>query len=774
MKPIYTVNGGDYPGKKRITEQEVIYNIFSSTTKINTKDDVVTFKNVDGETCGLNYTYLLSILKKNIEMNMKETVELFQKSGLDNLECYSKFLTMIVITSKIFTSLKTNTESYKKFEEEIDNIFEQLKESIGEDSYYRGFASALYKDINTSKLLNKNARYGEDDIIAITKHFLTPDDIYNRQQEFIFPLMCTDKQIFKKAKSAGLFSKIEGIEFSEEFNFDDIKEYNYFIQYLSKRSIYILFFKEGKISRETLEANMNIKDLFAIGLTLEEVLEALERKVLRGDLTKRFIYYWQKGIVSMEIIDHLRSLGYISYDSIINLYRKDKSHKLANELNTEMDNSSNMLSEEEMEKSIVSDDFIMEYFNPRNILYIIATQKLSEKEDNNKITVFLKNDIGQAYREASRELGPELLKSIRDLSKKDVGFSEGMKYIGIYQLYILGLINIRDLEIGDLEKEQFIELCNFSDVKDEELIYLYNLNIISPEYIFENYEIDRILELINKGLNPEVLLEYVGTNDILSYIYKLQLTDLSVLRPCINIEAIKELYKSEQLSYEDLDLIMKFKLITLEEFDKIQNEYDVEKELFKLMEIGVISGNEQEGLSESRRFKPHETDDNSKKVKRAQLTTSDKSKNEFYNSLDKEYISLSIVNGPYKGYEVIVFKNLKVALLEYSELTDKQGGSVVLPIKVVLEQVKPTSEEDIIRNAKTRTELKKNKFARPAVHTKNWAVNVIKKMAETNPMIDAKALISENRKIINKINDQLTRKNDETKNVAKVSNQNIS
>ncbi len=784
----------------QIDYKKTLYNIFSDKNKIR-DGKIIIYNKPPERSYAVNLDMILEHYMNFYERLKNNIIEDYNRPNA-TLESNKNLLVQIeffeYFSVKMLTKFKCNSKKYKELEIKVNDAFECLKKNMSKKDYYSSLALVMYPERKgtegQSGLVDENSILTEDDVIFAAKRLAKKEDIKENFEYFIIPLMLTNKLICSKCKEEKLFEGIKQISFDKNgIFFDiikklDIKHIKIFVEYLSPQTIIDLYIDKMKELEDGADSNKKQKeedikefekflkkystaeDLVFSNRKFSEIYTVLEKNIYTDDLTEIFWKIYEKDIFKSEdvlpnfqvnLMERLCVLGYVSEDEIINMYNEQKKHKLASELN---------------KTAKISEEKLLEFFSPRTIMCILSgitidkncnkiRKKQQEKIKRNRVT-FIKSDLNRIYKEHGMNLQNEVLSLIDRLYKEKDEYTDQIRYEDIKNLYCSGIIKISDLANMDdmLTKQESIKLYNELGALYSTLIELYNYGFISSDFVMsecfnDNKSSGNIMELLKGGINPEFLLEFYKTQDILDLIQsdslkfdinneEQQIVSLSKLRPVFDYEIIKKKYKDGTVNYDLLIKLENIGLLTSEERLEIEESYDYEKKIEDLKRLGiVVSSSRPEPSIINKNNKNSVKDKSQKPVSAFNILDriSDSSKRDLYQGIDSEYFELDVVGKAYNGYKVVCFPNLRIGMFEYNENTSQIGGSVVLPLKVILEQVDDSKIiSDEISKANSRYDIKNIKFAKALNHSPNWPRNMIKKMAELNPEIDAKKLMEEN------------------------------
>ncbi len=217
-----------------------------------------------------------------------------------------------------------------------------------------------------------------------------------------------------------------------------------------------------------------------------------------------------------------------------------------------------------------------------------------------------------------------------------------------------------------------------------------------------------------------------------------------------------DMYTSDELTYAELYNLAEAGVISKEEADQINERYSVKKDLDKLVKKGVVGI--QVDLTEAVKDIPstNKIVDRSTSAKstsvRQNMGFDRKYIKEFYESIGAtKAIKVDPTQCPiFNGYVLFIAEDKEIGFFE-----GEGGRTYILPLKIILEQIKnPGSEDDIIRRAKSKSEFNKEKrYIRSTNHTKNWVKNTAEKAAQISTKMQrtdpkAKLFIAENTDLV--------------------------
>lgn len=495
-----------------------------------------------------------------------------------------------------------------------------------------------------------------------------------------------------------------------------------------------------------------------------------------------FWNYYMNGILNEEQIRKCTEEAYVSLDEICQKYLEFIK-------NGELDNQGK---EPIKYDSIFDYDFIFNeperiynFFTPEIILYAIGDEedvktqpiyqifelKLKDMYKKHNVDfheVFIDNFINNL------DLFKDVIKKEMEETKQDISnFDEICQkrlVTHLVALYQNGFIEAKHLKDERLPKEikEKIEKVKIQD--DQQIIELYNNGVLSQENLLNRFDTDVLFDMVlSQGLNPSVLKDYYSidesTFEIINNVLKRkqiidgiksgeelgdvqdketiskhgELGDLSRFRYLINIKQVRKMYQSSRnvggndnisgLDYDDLNYLVSCGLLTEDEADKIDQEYDYKIKIDQLIDQGLIVG-DKNGIKVDRNS---DDDGNSRYVSQYGFGKIDeRDKQALYLALDDEFIELELKSEVLKKYNLVIMPKDKIAIMEPSE--EGTGASYVMSIKLALDQISESENAegkekiDPLKEYQNRTGIRSIPGMETVNHRETWGYNLQKKM----------------------------------------------
>lgn len=540
-----------------------------------------------------------------------------------------------------------------------------------------------------------------------------------------------------------LISSKEVIDDLLEQNFineDDIKECinslpkEDIIEEFEKHPKYVLFWLEymnpelmleilssSRIDKKILGKHISVKSLISANVDKELIIEFINKKVLDTNCELDLWNLYESDYFSDIDMDIITRKGYINPNHIIDMYKQGQNRNIAVALE---------------EIPGISINSLAKFLSPQRILKLENSNRTDMYNTQSK--QFVRSELREIYSMFRRDLELELL---HEEKQKNEEQEDKSKQKPLIDLYKSELVSLSKFEEGDISSEEIIKYYEETE-NPNILIEANNAGILSNLDLLDLIEdFDKICDLIEQGLNPTILNEFCEIKDILDLYKEQKVSAKNLGKLNIDIGKVKDLYVSESIEYEDLDILYKIGLITLEERQQIEEEYDIEAKLEELRKIGIL------GKDRSELGDPNATNNGSNGNGNAgqglDLSHEEKilsdGKVELFKKLgasDPVYVKCDL----FRDYIMYPIVDKRLAIFE-----GKDGATYIFPLKVVLEQVgkdlRYIKENDIIGQAENRRQLYSNRdIVKRVMHTCNWGVQLIQKMQELNPSLDAKQL----------------------------------
>lgn len=654
------------------------------------------------------------------------------------------------ITVLIEKSLRLFSERNKEFinfSNKLKDIYLDLKNSLSEEDYQDIIISVL-NDILSSNIQensdNSNTenesnnekdeedifwekqpflKITGDDIEFFVRNFMTPEEFEKNKELYITALVENEAGLKKLEKSGYITPKDVTNNIDSEQLLKLIEDgHNYLIKYLTPK-YRLKAYKRGLIDIKAL-SKISVNDLIVEGLGIldkEEMIEILiknRKSYNKGTTTDLLWELYEREYFNLDEIKKIASYGYIDINKIIKNYTEERSRKIKFEL----------------EKAKVSDEKMVEYLSPNQIiLYKNNPDAISEESMS-----FIKNDLKDIYGNLQRDYEAELIEE----EKKSTEDKELAK-LKCLNLYKDGFISLDSFGPGELSEEDIISFYN-KQKDDTIIIDAFNHSILSNITTFEILDDgkDKIFSHIeNDGLNPQILTEFCSTAELVKAFKEgsISINTLVALKESIKIEDIERLYKSKEISLALLNYFTKNGLIDEEKAEEIKDSYEILVDFEKLRERGVVEGLDNLDFIRAEEHKATKTKlDRGGHSEKSFDKIGKENRDALFEALGADAQRLPVTGELLAGYEMISFLDKGIAILE------PKGGrntTFILPLRVILEQVQENKNKNIIATAKYKKEIADDENVEIAIHTKNWGRNVIKKMCvldrkfkATNPL----------------------------------------
>lgn len=656
-------------------------------------------------------------------------------------ELFIDFAGMTVLSERTERFLNNDSKEYNDVVEKIHHIYDLIKEELPSD-FSKLMAVTMSDSDNYNKVLKTTFninKLNDDDIMFIIENYIGKEDFKKYLSNYLETLY-TNKSIMEKLEKNEYINPAEVRSYiGGESLVNALKEKNsqHILRYLQTCDFFEAFSK-GYISSRVLENNTTIEDLLCYSLNKKSIMDVLEKKIYKTDATELIWELYEKDFFTDEDITKIYNLECLNTNNIINKYCEEHKRKIALELNG----------------ASISDEKIADFFTIERVL------ELAKSANSQEYTDFINNELNLIY----QNKGIDLQRALIDKEKEHIENSKNNKDAKTENLLDLckkGIVDLSKFTSEDISEEEIIKFYNEQN-DDNIIVEAYNNGMISQETVLEQFEDEEILlEKINSGLNPNVLMGYYQTSDLLKFFKsgKISVENLSKFKGYLDVYKISSLYLSGNLDYEDLfGSFVKFGVIDYQTASKINDQYDIELALEKLRKSGGIVGQDidlarsaQDKNVKSKDYKDKKQPNGAyeKDDPYGMFNINNELSNQLFESLgagEKVKVCCKL----FDGYIMVPFVDKKLALLE------GDGRTYIMPLKIVLEQVEHQgSENDLIGNATYRSDLYNNtEYVRTANHTNNWGRNVIKRMGELNPTIDVKKLLDENSKTLAKLEQQ--------------------
>lgn len=724
------------------------------------------------------YEYLISKMEmENIDLTNDDYYDVIVKHI--NEEKIGRFMynyiSFVATCQKADTKLKSNNPEYLKLKKNITKKIQELHSKMSKRNIHGILGYAVYNlsHKESSKrcmesMFNEDTTFSIDDTYNLIKEIIPRKEFLEDKELRTDVIIAWPTELIKKLEKIGYIQEDKHETFSPRLIDEYGKDLNYEGKYLSTQSC-VTAYLYGLMDLEHLKKNFSFAGVFNIAYLesnknldfnsegakyvpflrnddgkytykqhADIIMQILKDVKPKEKYSQGFWNYYMNGILSREQIDQCAEEQWMYIPDICDEYIKNRRMKANNETvepkKTEF--------YEDVDYLFDDDEKVFEFFTPDVVVGTLMAYK-----DNKAVNKFIKQYLVEMYNQKglnfSEEIYSALLKRMNEL-----GYSTDECIKNIIDMYTDNYIGIDQIKNNELSQEELEELKKQGIENRLLVVDLYNNNLVSQDEVFEKYEEDEVFKMINNGMNPNILVGFYSTKEIVNFILTNKInssSDLSSLRQGINIEDIKRMYQAERsqdygktqvingLSYDDLNMLVTCGIITKEEADEIDQAYDYNSKIEKLIEQGLIVGdkngikvarNEGDGYSVSGNgYGP------------GKIGELDKLK--LLSALDEDAIELELNSDVLKNYSLIIMPNDKIAIMEPTE--DGQGASYVMSIKLALEQISNSEnldKEEIVDPLKeysNRTGIRSIPGMETVNHRENWGYNLKKKMEEIHP-----------------------------------------
>lgn len=704
---------------------------------------------------------------KNLREELIETVEKTEHKMFDRSmkqtqkdKFMSVCISLLITSLKAETKLKSNNPSYMEIKDIVDSNYELVKSLQSTEDRIDNMLFLNTVAMESQNILfitvGPEVTFSADEAYELFKKMITKEEFKSTPGLYPHFIVQYRTELLKKLEKGGYLEPNNSIYIPIEL-FDNVKKnLNYEERYLITLSNVDAYLK-GLMDLNHLKKNFNIDTFFdprflydnkcneeneeqyrEYGKTLMKILEEVDtdQKCSTG-----FWNFYVNGLFSKEQLAEAAKKNWFSPIFIIEEYI-NASKKAINRKSSKTD--------EQEENVLLIDDEqkILEFFDTNILSGCITSYRSFDS-----VKDFINNHVAVKYEQEGKNFQEELLKGM-DEFLENYGATTEDYADEILNLYTEGYIDFDLIKSHQFSGDKLEKIKERGITNPAVVNTLYNFGMINQDDIFENYEEDDVFALINGGMNADVLLGYyspnTSTQEIISLIKSGKIgstIDLSSLKPDINIgeiirmyqpvenENYSELRSTNTLSFDDLNMLVTAGLITAEEADEIDQAYNYNAEIDRLIEQGLIVG-----------------DKNGKKIKRREGLSSglsrggygagvisDRDKQALFQALDDEYIELELTSAILKNYSLVVMPKDKIAIMEPNE--EGHGASYVMSIKLALEQIR-TSENngeiiDPLKEYANRTGIRSISGMETVNHRENWGYNIARKMKYIHKNMDS-------------------------------------
>lgn len=703
---------------------------------------------------------------------------------------YSYFTCMMLTYQKSRDKLKSNTKAYFDFNKKIVSYIEEIKKRINKYDFsiyvYNAVMIGLTDPKAIESIFNKDTTYSIDEAVSLVKEF-AEKDTYNVCRDFECEnILVAPTGFLRKLEKIGYIEPKRDINYSPNNIKECDKDLNYEERFLSTKSCVSAYYY-GLIDLEHLKRNFVVADLFdekflvkTDDLTLisskgknisfldnedEEIdykehgkmlMEIIDEVNPETTYPVGFWNYYINDILSIEDMKKLIEEGFIDVKEVLTKFLR--THKLAQELeeNNEEKKNENINKPKKEIDYIFDEDKTYKLFNSDIMIYYYSSKNIEYIKDIHR--EYIHKYLKKYYQKNGKDISYEFMKSALNVFE-EYKFNEDLKADMLKRLYNDNIIHASDLKNEKISNSVIELLIEQEKDNNSAIIDLYNNNLIEQDKILEEFDEKKVLDLINEGMNINVIVGFYSSNEIIDMLINenkdkkiTRICDLSFLRNEINIEKIKQMYQPlrintmeldksssiiDKLTYDNLNTLVTYGILTEEEADEIDQEYDYKLKIDMLIENGLIVGdingakvdrNEGEGTQiKNSNYGPGKMDDNDKQS--------------LYLALDDEYIELTLASVVLKNYNLVIMPKLKIAIMEPND--EGEGASYIMSIKLALDQISNNQinteekKEDPLKAYRNRTGIRSIPSMETANHVENWGYNIVKKMKKIHPNIES-------------------------------------
>lgn len=725
-----------------------------------------------------SYNWLTSEMEKfdlSTDDDWEEVIANYYEDKNKDTEFIFNYIAFIVTCEKVDSKLKSNNPEFLKLKKNMMEKSRELHSRISQNNVHQMVAKALFSLLEEEhsrkimkSLFNEDTTFSLDDGGSLVKQIIPRDEFREDRNLRIEMITAMPTEFVKKLEKMGYITEGEYDNVSPKVIDIYGKDLNYEGKYLSTRScvaayMYGLmdlehlkknFGLQGLFHPSCLERNNNIdfktgdtqympflnteKGKYTIKQHADIIMQILDDVQPDERYSQGFWNYYMNGIFTVEQMEKCAEGGYLYIPEVCEEYIE--KHRIANYKNDEEPKEKKFY--DEVDFIFDDDEKVYEFFTPKMVV-----SSLMSYRDEKVVDKFINQYIKEMYKEHGKDFSEEIYKALLDGMEEDK-YSTDKRIQNIIDMYTDSYIGIDQIKNHPLSDDELEELRKQGIENRLLVVDLYNNNFVNQDDLYERYEEEEILGMINRGMNPNVLIGYYGTKEIINFVLSNKInnqSDLSMLRPGINIEDIKSMYQAERsknddksqvingLSYEDLNMLVTCRIITKEEADEIDQAYDYKAKVDKLIEQGLIVGDKDGKKVARNEGDGYSTSGNSYGV--GKIGELDKFK--LLSALDEDSIELELKSDVLRNYSLIIMPNTRIAIMEPTE--DGKGASYVMSIKLALEQISNSENidgEEIVDPLKeyaNRTGIRSIPGMETVNHRENWGYNLKKKMEAIHP-----------------------------------------
>lgn len=687
----------------------------------------------------------------------------------------------ILTYQRVKSIFSTKEPSYKEFNNRIKKQFEELKGMMSKQNFekyaffssYMGLIQPDIIDLLDSKVNEGNTYYTENDAIEIVRKYSNKKTIKETTLNLPSLIYSAPTSYIRKLESMGYITDdCKGIVYFDIEALEACKKnLNYEGRFLTGQSC-ISAYKLGLIDQEHFKKYIDIEKMFNTKYLVRNkdkdfagdyeqslyFVDNTDGKLTRrdhGKMIMEMIYqisngrplsqdnknhctvgvwnYYANGFFSAEDVKTLIKDGHIFEEDILSDF--NDLHKIKHILG-------------EYKEPIIDEGYtVYPYiFFDEDIVYDvfdtdILVRYFDKEELSEPVKKYINKHLRKQYEKANKDLSKDFFESALKLFEEQ-NYNDAQKAKVLYNLYCEKMISADQICSEEISEDTVNLIVDLGKDNNSAIIDFYNCGFINEYQMFDKYSEDAVIGLINDGLNPSVLNEFYCFEEVVDLILDKKIVracDMSYYRNEENIKKINKMYQptrsdennskqglSDVYTYDDLNTLVLYGILTAEEAEEIDKDYDYKEKISILKENGLIVGNKN-GIKAKR-----EPDGNShSKHSRNPGEIEIPNKYDLFFALDEECDEYAISSDVLKNYSLIIFPNLKIAIMEPTE--NGKGASYVMSIKLALDQISNDksdgeSKEDPLKVYKNRTGIRSIPGMEVVNHGENWGRNIVKKM----------------------------------------------
>lgn len=701
------------------------------------------------------------------------------------------FIISTFLANRAIRLYEQPTKDYQEFVIKVNASINELKTIAGEDKVILS-AAVMFSDPGLRDLLKRDfniQNITDDDILQICQNFLG-EEYFKKFWNKYGGVLVEKRNIIKKLEALGYITPemYRNHEWSADIVADYIfarqegKEKAYLLRYAKSNDLFTVYL-QGLIKAKDLEKHTTPEDLLLSNMDKNDMIKIL-RSVKYNKSASLIIWeQFDKDFWTVNEVRELANLKYIKLSSIVKKYREEMSRKIAQELEV---------------KPTITEEKLLEMFTPE---FVLEQELLSEVPE--ELKSFFVGELSQIYAKKELDLQAEIIKCVKNKNEQDPDNMD-KTLIELYQKGYITTEKLKDSKISEeilikyyldhgSDRKIFIEFYNngllsndtvlemFGDNTDvlfdmirsglnvsaiqtwystaellnfykaEKMLTIQNLIDLRADLDFSQIakqDLDLICRMIRLGLDSTELKGVFSTETLINLLFAGEITtkDLIKLKDDIDIEELKRLYLSEDISYSQLYGLAKDGIIKIDDANAINEDYNFNESLYELMQRG-LKGCIVQPISTSTKT-TRTRNPNSTQTKTPQ-GLDPKLKNDLFLALGSKGIEISTKDCPvFSGYKLIPLMSKKVCILE------GDGRTCVMPLKIAFEQLQNPDQRqnDILGTATCRKDVYSNKtYVTPLNHSKNWGVNLVDAVVERSSSMtkaDGKIFKNRNKKLL--------------------------